>query len=104
MKKLNWIGLTLIALLSLNTTWAQECITFDGTNDYVAANNDALNGIATGDFTFEAWINADLAGQNAHPTIFSNRPVSGAGVMFFFHNNWGGSAYKMLCVQIGATN
>jgi len=79
-------------------------LSFDGGNDYISADNSALNTIADGDFTFEAWINADLIGQNAHPTIFSNRPVPGTGSMFFFHNIWGGSAYKMLCVQLGGLN
>lgn len=105
MKNLKLIGLIVLTFVSVNVTLAQgDCITFDGANDYVAADNDALNAIGTGDFTFEAWINADLAGQNAHPTMFSNRPVSGSGVLFFFHNNWGGSAYKMLCVQLGGVN
>ncbi|WP_035843147.1 LamG domain-containing protein, partial [Crocinitomix catalasitica] len=106
MKKKKLIGLCLSFLISVNTTFSQdaECLTFDGTDDYVVADNDALNAIGTGDFTVEAWVNGELAGQNAHPTIFSNRPVSGVGMTFFFHNIWGGSLYKMLSVQLGGIN
>lgn len=106
MKKSRIIWVTLFTLLFSNIAFSQgtDCLTFDGTNDYIEADNTALNSIGTGDFTFEAWVNGDLIGQNAHPTIFSNRPTPGNGVIFFFHNNWGGSLYKMLCVQLGGVN
>ncbi len=88
------------------TSFAQdtECLFFDGSDDYISADNGSLNAIGTGNFTVEAWVKGNLADQNAHPTIFSNRPVPGSGVLFFFHNNWGGSAYKMLCIQLGGLN
>jgi gliding motility-associated-like protein len=83
---------------------SSDCIDFDGSNDYITADNSAFSDIGTGDFTVEAWVRGALVGQNAHPTILSNRPVSGSGVMFFFHNFWSGSLYKMLCLQIGGVN
>ncbi|MFT5823178.1 MAG: gliding motility-associated-like protein [Crocinitomix sp.] len=104
MKKLGFIWLVLLTLICTNFATAQDCLSFDGGDNYIEADNTALNGIGTGDFTFEAWVNGGLVGQNAHPTIFSNRPTPGVGVDFFFHNNWGGSLYKMLCVQLGGVN
>ncbi len=81
-----------------------NCLYFDGNDDRITAPNAGLNSIGSGDFTFETWIQADAAGQSSHPIIFSNRPSSGSGVMFFLHNQWNGSAVKMLTVQLGGSN
>jgi gliding motility-associated-like protein len=104
MKNLGIIWLVLFTVINSNISLSQDCLAFDGTNDYVEAENTACNAIGMGDFTVEAWVNGDLIGQNAHPTIFSNRPTPGVGVDFFFHNNWGGSLYKMLCIQLAGVN
>jgi len=76
-----------------------ECMDFDGTNDYLISQTNVLNNIGTGDFTFEATVNALNAEQGNHPMIFSNQ-----GVSLFFHNNWGGSFTRMLCLQLGGVN
>ncbi|MFT6502977.1 MAG: hypothetical protein ACJASQ_003109 [Crocinitomicaceae bacterium] len=75
------------------------CMSFDGTNDCLLSQTNALNNIGTGTFTFEATINGVEANQGAHPMIFSNGAVS-----LFFHNVWNGSFTKMLCLQIGGAN
>lgn len=79
---------------------------FDGQDDYVVVADSPLNSIGTGNFTFEAWIQGDANAQNSHPTIFSSRGTnpSGGGVMFFLHNQWGGSLYKLLSVQVDEFN
>ncbi|MEN0006115.1 MAG: LamG-like jellyroll fold domain-containing protein [Bacteroidota bacterium] len=79
---------------------------FNGDDNYVAIADDPLNEIGDGDFTFEAWIKGDAAGQSGHPMIFSNRGDNsfGGGIMLFLHSQWGGSQYKMLCLQVGASN
>lgn len=59
-------------------SWAQSnCLNFDGSNDYISANN-----IASNDFTFEAWVKGDESVQNTHPMIFSNRSSSPWGTLF----------------------
>lgn len=89
-------------LLCFQTSgWSQKlCLNFDGVDDYVEVPNTSLNNIGFSDFTFEAWIKGDLANQPAHPMIFSNRSAVGTGVLFFFHDLWGSSNYKMLALQI----
>ncbi len=81
-----------------------QCLSFDGQDDRITASNGVLDNIGTGDFTFEAWIQADAAGQNAHPIIFSNRPNSSSGMIFSLHNQWSGSSVKMLAVQLAGSN
>lgn len=96
-----YVSLAILLLCIHPQAWAQKpCLNFDGTDDYVEVPNTALNNIGLNDFTFEAWIKGDVAVQPAHPVIFSNRSSVGNGIMFFFHNLWGGSAYKMLAVQL----
>lgn len=77
----------------------QKCMMFDGKNDYLTSQTDALNNINTGDFTFEAIINGFDYKQENHPMIFSNGAVS-----VFFHNVWNQSVAKMLCIKIGGAN
>jgi len=80
-------------------------INFDGTNNYIEVSDSPLNTIGNGDFTLEAWVNGDEAQQNAHPVIFSNRGNSiNDGILFFFHNIWGGSQSKLLSLQIDGIN
>ena len=78
---------------------AVACMSFDGTDDYLTSQTTALNNIGTGNFTFEATVNGIEADQGSHPSIFSNGEVS-----LFFHNIWGGSSTKMLCLRLGANN
>ena len=82
----------------------QSCLNFDGHNDYVAADNYALNQIGSSNFTIEAWIKGVEDEQRLHPMIFSNRPTSNEGILFFFHSTWGSSQVKMLCVQLNGHN
>ncbi|MFT6844574.1 MAG: hypothetical protein ACJAUV_000755 [Flavobacteriales bacterium] len=82
----------------------QHCLTFNGDDNYVEAENMALNEIGQGDFTVEAWIKGFENDQRYHPMIFSNRPNSSEGMLFFFHAIWGDSQYKMLCVQLNGMN
>ncbi|MCB0396715.1 MAG: T9SS type A sorting domain-containing protein [Flavobacteriales bacterium] len=94
--------------------WGVECCSvepekvlwFDGNDDYMICDHEALEDIATGDFTLEAEIRGDEAVQTSYPTILSNRKNFGGtkGVMMFFHPKWNGSQYKLLAVQIGAKN
>ncbi|MGB1205413.1 MAG: LamG-like jellyroll fold domain-containing protein [Chitinophagales bacterium] len=82
----------------------ESCLYFDGSDGVsVPSSNTILDGIGTDDFTFEAKIKAGAAGQNIHPTIFSNK-IGASGVTFFFHNQWSGAVNKLLCVQIGGQN
>jgi len=80
---------------------------FDGANDRVEAPTSVMNQINTGDFTFEAWFEADEANTSAFPLIFSNRASTGGGfdgVCFGFHNNFGGSTNKLLFLQLNGIN
>ncbi len=79
-----------------------SCLSFDGQDDKIEAGN-ILDGIGTGDFTYEARIKANAAGQNTHPIIFSNRTTESTepGTIFLLHS---GSPFKLLAVQINATN
>ncbi|HEX2617290.1 MAG TPA: LamG-like jellyroll fold domain-containing protein [Flavobacteriales bacterium] len=83
---------------------AQKCMLFDGVDDHVQLPNISLNAIGTGDFTVEAIVRGDEAAAQWHPRLFSNRDVTNNGFMFFFHGLWGGSQYKMLCVQLSGQN
>ncbi|MCJ8292692.1 MAG: gliding motility-associated C-terminal domain-containing protein [Crocinitomicaceae bacterium] len=93
-------------LLSCKNSYSQNsnCLTFDGNNQLIYSSNQALNNISTGDFTFEAWINGTVNPNSQHPAIFSNRNSTTEGTTFFFHSYWGGSASKMLCVQLFGMN
>jgi len=77
----------------------EKCITLDGNNDYLVSQTNAFNSLGTTDFTFEATIKGNDSDQGNHPMIFSNGSVS-----LFFHNIWGGSFTKMLCLQLGGAN
>lgn len=79
---------------------------FNGENNVVIVENSPLNVIDDGDFTLEAWIKGEDSGGFHHPTILSNRSTfpSGGGIMFFIHNQWGGSKYKLLSLQINEIN
>ncbi|MFT5891346.1 MAG: hypothetical protein ACI9Y7_001447 [Dokdonia sp.] len=79
-------------------------LSFDGLNDYIEAPSTALDIIGNQDFTFEAWVRGDESSQTTHPTIFSNRPTSASGCIFFFHDIHSDSIYKMLCVQLNGVN
>lgn len=105
MKKKNII-LFIINITLLTTIVAQNdtSLYFDGINDYVEVPNTAMNSIGTNDFTIEAWIKGDESLQIAHPTILSNSSAFGNGCVIFFHDLWGGSQSKMLCIQYGSFN
>lgn len=100
----------LLSILSSTTIniWAQSLgsLSFDGSDDYIEVTESPLNIIGTDNFTFEAWVKGDEAEQSSHPTIFSNRGANpfGGGIIFFFHNKWGGSHSKLLCFQVNAQN
>lgn len=66
--------------------------------------NAVLNTISTGPFTVEAWVRGLEAEQPAHPRILSNRNMVNNGFMFGFHGVWGGSAHKMLAMQLDGMN
>ena len=81
-----------------------SCLQFDGVDDRISIANPLLDNIGNGDFTFEAKIQAPAAGQNAHPTLVSNR-VGGNGAMFFLHDLWSTcTTNKMLAVQLDGVN
>lgn len=82
---------------------SNNSLQFDGTDDYIEVSNASINAIENGDFTFEAWVKG-YPDDSVHPTIFSNRENMSTGAIFFFHNYWGDSEYKMLCVQLGGLN
>ena len=104
MKPLIQLFIPLLFSTYMLNAQTSDALTFDGNNDFVEIPTNALNNIGTNNFTFEAWINGEESLQNSHPTIFSNRNASSNGMDFFFHNLWGTSQYKMLCVQLGGTN
>ncbi|MBL7985493.1 MAG: LamG domain-containing protein, partial [Flavobacteriales bacterium] len=83
---------------------AGKCMLFDGADDRVTLPNGVLNDIGTGSFTVEAWVRGTEADQATHPRILSNRDQIDNGFMFGFHGIWGGSAYKMLCMQLDGHN
>jgi hypothetical protein len=96
--------ITLLSTLFLSSLISTaQLLTFDGNNDYVEVPND-LNTISTGDFTIEAWVRGLESQQQAHPVILSNSPSFPNGCVMFFHNIWGSSNYKMLCIQFGGQN
>lgn len=101
-----------------NITWEDLCVgksctsilsssgylTFDGVDDYVEVPKTPIEQLNQ-DFTFEAWIQGNESDQTQHPIIFSNRnSAAGGGFKFFFHGLWGGSQYKMLCIQLKSKN
>jgi len=99
------LALLLFVCLSLTVRSQNDsCLIFDGTDDYLVAENFALNDIETNDFTFEAWVKGDESVQVEHPPIFSNRPDEVSGTVFFFHGIWNGSMSKMLAVQLDGAN
>lgn len=83
---------------------SKQCLIFDGNDDRVTMSSSALNAIGTGDFTVEAQIRATESEQVQHPRILSNRDMVDNGFMFSFHGIWGGSNYKMLCMQLDGLN
>ena len=96
--------ITLLSTLFLSSLISTaQLLTFDGNNDYVEVPND-LNTIGTGDFTIEAWVRGLESEQQAYPVILSNSPSFPNGCVMFFHNIWGSSNYKMLCIQFGGQN
>lgn len=98
----------LVALLSHAThlllAQGPRCLLFDGVDDHATADNTAFNTIGTGDFTIEALVNGAESAQAQHAVLLSDRPATGEGLMFFFHDLWGGSSYKMLAIQLGGVN
>ncbi|MBK6341654.1 MAG: T9SS type A sorting domain-containing protein [Flavobacteriales bacterium] len=77
---------------------------FDGVDDQVTLPNGVLNDLGTGPFTVETWVRGTEADQVTHPRILSNRDQIDNGFMLGFHGIWGGSAYKMLCLQLDGLN
>lgn len=109
--KIKVLAKTIILLLILAQVCQAEAqvmgsLYFNGIDNYVEVANNPLNTIDTGDFTFEVWIKGDEWAQNQHPVILSNRGTNpfGGGIVFFFHNQYAETPYKMLCFQINATN
>ncbi len=88
-------------------TFGSQCSTllFDGIDDYVEVADIAqINAIGTGDFTLEAWVQAEESVQLAHPTILSNRANTSTGFVFFFHAIWNGSPNKIPAIQLDGVN
>jgi hypothetical protein len=78
---------------------------FDGVDDRAFCANTALQSIANGPFTLEAWVRVEQEGDaGTHMRLLSNRTGVGVGLFFGFHALWGGSAYKMLTVQMNNHN
>lgn len=93
--------ITLLSILFLTSLVSSaQLLTFDGNNDYVEVPND-LNTIGNGDFTIEAWVKGLESEQQANPVILSNSPSFPNGCVVFFHDIWGSSNSKMLCIQFG---
>ena len=97
-------SLLLVLALTAPSLIHAQCLLFDGVDDRAEVPNVELNNIGTGDFTVEAWVKGVEADQLNHARLFSNRQVIGAGFMFSFHGLWGGSLYKMLCIQLDGLN
>ncbi len=96
--------ITLLSILFLTSLVSSaQLLTFDGNNDYVEVPND-INTIGNGDFTIEAWVKGLESEQQAHPVILSNSPSFPNGCVVFFHDIWGSSNSKMLCIQFGGQN
>lgn len=96
--------LPFLALGAVSGSAQSTCLLFDGQDDQVTMANTVLNPVATGPFTVEAWVRGVEADQLSHPRILSNRDVLDNGFMFGFHGIWGGSSYKMLCLQLDGLN
>ena len=79
------------------------CITFDGGGQHLTSTSQSLNNIGSGDFTFEAWINAEVSAGSLFPVIFSNRNATNAGTIFFFDEDFSGGP-KTLAVQMYGVN
>ena len=94
----------LFAATAISAHGQEPCLLFDGMDDQVTVPNAVLNNIGTGTFTVEAWVRGVESQQPTHPRILSNRDVTNNGFMFGVHGVWGGSAYKMLCMQLDGMN
>lgn len=92
--------------ISILLTWSTvnaQLLNFDGVDDYVEIPNN-LNTIGSGDFTIEAWVRGFESQQQSNPVILSNSPSFPNGCVVFFHDIWGSSNSKMLCIQFGGQN
>lgn len=98
--------LVLFFLTTQTTAQLTGSLNFNGRDNFVEIKDSPLNTIGTENFTFEVWIQGNEANQNNHPVIFSNRGTNafGGGIMFFLHDRWNGSRFKMLCFQVNAIN
>ena len=78
---------------------------FNGFDNYISLANNPLREIGNSEFTLEAWVKGK-GEQEPHPMIFSNRTEGDInnGILFFFHNKWGDSKYKMLAFQYNGYN
>lgn len=91
-------------LLSCMTFSQSACLEFDGDDNYISTSSASLDDIDTGDFTLMAWVQGLEANQTTHPMILSNRETAGPGCLFFFHDNFGGSQFKLLSLQLDGHN
>jgi len=90
--------LLLLVALTAQSIWAQidsTSLKFDGTDDYVTIPDDSAYYFGTDDFTFEAWINADLI-QGNYPLILSKRLAGNAFSGFIFGLATDGKLYAQL--------
>lgn len=96
-------------LIQIKLIGQNASLSFNGFSDYAEVTDFQNVDLQTNEFTLEAWVRGESALNPGHSTIFSNRVGQGGasntnGVMFGFHNEWGGSQYKMLGIQLDGIN
>ena len=95
--------LTALLLCTISATAQPGCLSFDGLDDHILIDGNAFSAVGAGDFTLEAQVRGVAAAQDYHGRLLSSTG-GGAGFLFFFHAPWGGSAMRMLAVQLGGIN
>jgi len=80
-----------------------QAFSFDGIDDYVEIPDDSSLNLGTGDFTLEAWINADQ-NQESFPSILSNRGDDEFNGFLFGLSLWDQAVEGSLFIQIEGTN
>lgn len=76
---------------------------FDG-NDFVSLPASVGQALGSNNFTVEAWIKGKESELTGHGAILSNRNGLNAGLYFGIHDQWGGSAHKMLTFRHNGIN
>ncbi len=80
-----------------------QAFSFDGIDDYVEIPHDSSLNLGAGDFTLEAWINADQ-NQESFPSILSNRGDDEFNGFLFGLSLWDQAVEGSLFIQIEGTN